>query len=113
MSLGTITAGNCTNEQLMDQLDASRDPLNRVDLSSGKLKVEKYSGALIGHIVSCLDTMRIHMDQDANLPESLKMIKVVSRRSQDLCAQQKPWRTEVPFIRSLIFTLVALGPNSL
>ena len=62
----------------MDQLDASRDPVHRAEPASRKFKPEKYSGAIDGNIDSWLAMMRIHMDQEASLPESDKILKVVN-----------------------------------
>ena len=70
MDLPVPRTNHLTNERLMDQLDASRDPVHRAEPSSRKFKPVKYGGAIDCNINSWLAMMRIHMDQEASLPES-------------------------------------------
>ena len=67
----------------MDQLNASWDPIHRAEPSSREVKPEKQGGAIDGNIDSWLGMLCIHMHQNAKLPESDKILKVVNSLAKE------------------------------
>ena len=63
---------------MMDQLDTTRDLTTRAEPSSRKFKPEKYGRTADGNIDSWLAMMRIHMEQEMELPEADRIFKVIN-----------------------------------
>ena len=81
--LDTIQAGSRTNERLMDQLDTTRDLTTPAEPSSRKFKPEKYGGTADGNSDSWRATMRVHMEQEMELPQVDKIFKVINLLAKD------------------------------